>query len=59
MSASAPPGKASRNVGRIVATCTRATINGIGAKLVIIQPAPVFWSHRPSEVTTLAPQSRR
>ena len=54
MSASAPPGRASRNTGMMVAACTMATMNGCGARLVISQPAPVFCSQVPSHATTLA-----
>ena len=59
MSASAPPGSASRNTGMIVAACTMATMNGLGARVVISQPAPVFCSQVPSHATTLAIQRTR
>ena len=59
MSASAPPGSASRNTGRMVAACTMATTIGLGSRLVISQPAPVFCSQVPTQTTTLAIHSRR
>ena len=37
MSASAPAGKVSRNIGNIVATCTADTMIGSGLRLVISQ----------------------
>ena len=54
MSASAPPGSASRKTGMIVAACTMATMIGSGASDVISQPAPVFCSQVPSQPITLA-----
>jgi len=59
MSASAPPGSASRNTGRMVAACTMETTIGLGSSEVISQPAPVFCSQVPSQTTTLASHSRR
>ena len=59
MSASAPPGRASRNTGMMVAACTMATTNGCGARLVISQPAPVFCNQVPSQAITLASHSSR
>ena len=59
MSASAPPGRASRNTGMMVAACTMATISGRGASTVISQPAPVFCNQVPSQATTLAIHSMR
>jgi hypothetical protein len=59
MSASAPPGSASRNTGRMVAACTIATTIGFGSSVVISQPAPVFCSQVPSHTTTLAVHNRR
>jgi hypothetical protein len=59
MSAMAPPGSASRNTGMIVAACTIATTSGLGANVVISQPAPVFCNQVPSHTTTLASHSVR
>ncbi len=59
VSASAPAGSASRNVGTIVAACTRLTLSASGESEVISQPAPVFCIQVPSAVTTLAHQSMR
>ncbi len=54
MSAIAPAGSASRHIGRMVAACTRLTVNGSGDRVVISQPAPVFCSQTPNELTTKA-----
>ncbi|GGJ13649.1 hypothetical protein GCM10011320_21100 [Neoroseomonas lacus] len=59
MSASAPAGSASRKTGSIEAACTRETMTGDGSRLVIIHPAPVFWTQRPILAARLAHQSRR
>src|SRR6185436_16225205 len=42
MSATAPAGRPTRKTGRLVALCTRATINGDGESEVIAHAAPTF-----------------
>jgi hypothetical protein len=59
MSASAPPGRANRKTGSMLATCTKLTITGEGASEVISQPAPVFWIHSPVLLASVAIQSAR
>lgn len=56
-SASAPAGSASRNMGRVVAACTRATHRGSGAMVAISQPAPTSFIQVPRLEITIAPQS--
>src|SRR5258705_805328 len=48
MSAIAPAGSPTTKTGRLVALCTRATINGDGASDVIDHAAPTFCIHVPT-----------
>lgn len=57
MSASAPAGSASRNIGRLEATCTSETSNGSTVNSVISQPAAAPYIHQPMLVTTVAVHS--
>jgi hypothetical protein len=43
-----------RKTGSIVATCTKLTITGEGASDVISHPAPVFWTHSPVLLASVA-----
>src|SRR3954464_9092404 len=54
ISARAPAGSANRNIGRVVATWTRATINGSPVRVVISQPADALYIHPPMFATTVA-----
>src|ERR1700722_4131418 len=56
MSARAPAGKAKRTTGRVVAVCTRATINGSGLRLVISQPDAALYIQPPTLETRVAVQ---
>src|SRR5262249_3580017 len=56
MSASAPAGRANRNMGRVFATWTRETMNGLGSRLVMSQPAAALYIHSPMFETRLASQ---
>ena len=56
MSARAPAGRPSRNIGRLVATCTSDTISGSGSSPVISQPAAAFCIQVPMLETTVATQ---
>jgi hypothetical protein len=47
ISASAPAGKANRNIGKLVATCTMETMTGSGLRLAINQPEPALYIHDP------------
>ena len=47
MSASAPAGRPSRNIGSALATCTMATARASGARLVISQPPAAFCIQMP------------
>src|SRR5436305_3873944 len=58
-SATAPAGRDSRNIGRLVAAWTRATSVGDGVSVVIIHDAPTFWNHVPTLEATLAIHSQR
>ena len=57
MSASAPAGRANRNIGKVVATCTIDTMNGSGLRLVISQPAAALYIQLPMFATTVAVHS--
>jgi len=57
MSASAPAGMANRNIGNDVATCTIATMNGSGLRLVISHPDAALYIQLPIFETTVAVQS--
>src|SRR5438128_3379118 len=48
MSATAPAGSPTTKTGRLVALCTRATINGDGESEVIDHAAPTFCIHVPT-----------
>src|SRR5436305_4345293 len=58
-SATAPAGSDSRNIGRLVAACTRATSAGEGVSVVIIHDAPTFWNQVTTLDATLAIHSQR
>src|SRR5436305_10386217 len=58
-SATAPAGKESRNIGRLVAAWTSATSVGDGLIVVIIHDAPTFWNQVPILEATLAIHSQR
>ena len=57
MSASAPAGKANKNMGNVVATWTIDTMNGSGLRLVISQPDAALYIQLPTLETTVAVQS--
>jgi hypothetical protein len=57
MSAKAPAGMANRKTGRLVATCTNATITGSELRLVMSQAAAALYIHAPTFATTVAIQS--
>src|SRR5229473_859353 len=59
ISASAPAGRASRNSGRVVATCTSETISGEGVSNVINQAAAESCIHVPMLETTSEIHSAR
>ncbi|GAV35648.1 hypothetical protein ROTAS13_03325 [Roseomonas sp. TAS13] len=59
ISASAPAGMASRKTGSRLAVCTRATMPGRPSRMVISQPAPVFCTHRPMLLNSVAVHSSR
>ena len=54
MSAKAPAGIASRNIGSDTATCTSDTVNGSGLRLVISQPAAALYIQPPIFDTIVA-----
>src|ERR1700683_339819 len=56
MSASAPAGIANRNIGRLLATCTMETMNGLGSRLVMSQPDATLYIQPPTFETTVAAQ---
>ena len=58
-SPAAPAGTPSRNTGRFVAVCTRATSRAEGASSVINQAAPTFCIQVPTFDTTDAIHSQR
>ena len=57
MSANAPAGRLNRNMGKVVATWTRATSKGFGLRLVISQPAAALCIQLPILDRTVASQS--
>src|SRR5579863_6274840 len=57
MSANAPAGRLNRNIGKVDAAWTRATVNGSGLRLVISQPAAAFCIQLPILDRTVADQS--
>src|SRR5689334_15337828 len=59
MSANAPPGSAKRNTGSMLAACTKLTMTGEGASEVMSHPAPVFCTHSPVLLASVAIQSAR
>jgi hypothetical protein len=59
MSASAPAGSASRNNGRLLATCTSETMRALGSRLVISQPEAALYIQLPTLDTTVAIHSQR
>src|ERR1043165_7254377 len=59
MSASAPPGSASRKVGEFSAVCISATMMGVGASVVISHSAPTLCIHVPTFDDTAASHSAR
>jgi len=56
MSVSAPAGIANRNIGRLLATCTRETTSGAELRLIISQPEAAVYIHQPTFETTVAVQ---
>jgi hypothetical protein len=54
MSAKAPAGSASRKTGSMEAAWTRLTSIGLGSRLVISQPAPVFCIQPPMLLASVA-----
>src|SRR5262245_29166956 len=56
MSASAPAGIATRNMGSVVATCTSDTMSGSGLRLVISQPEAALYIQLPTFAMTVAVQ---
>src|SRR6266850_2537463 len=59
ISATAPAGSPTRKTGRLVALCTRATINGDGESEVIVHAAPTFCIQVPMLDTSEAIHSAR
>src|SRR5262249_50054299 len=53
-SATAPAGIARRNIGSVAATCTSATMNGSGLRLVISQPDAALYIQPPMFETMVA-----
>src|ERR1700740_2456855 len=56
MSASAPAGIANRQIGRLLAACTSATIRGSGSSEVISQPDAALYIQPPTLETSVAVQ---
>src|SRR6516162_7526943 len=56
MSASAPAGIANREIGRLLAACTSATINASGLSEVINQPDAALYIQPPTLETSVAVQ---
>ena len=54
ISASAPAGIANRQIGKVLAACTKATINGSGSRLVISQPEAALYIQPPTLETSVA-----
>jgi hypothetical protein len=59
ISAIEPAGSPTTKTGRLVALCTRATINGDGESEVIVHAAPTFCIHVPMLETSEAIHSAR
>lgn len=59
MSESAPAGRASRNIGSVVAVCTSATMTGDGESEVISHPAPMSCIQVPMFEASVAIHSIR
>jgi hypothetical protein len=59
MSANAPPGRANRKMGSVVAAWIRATMSGADVKDVISQPEPASCIQVPTLDATVAIQSAR
>ena len=57
MSARAPAGRANRNIGNVVATCTIETMNGSGLSVVMSQPDAALYIQLPMFANTVAVQS--
>src|SRR5580704_10479574 len=57
ISASAPAGTANRNIGSVVAACTRETARGSGLRLVMSQPEAALYIQVPILATTVAVHS--
>jgi len=56
MSASAPAGMAKRQIGRLLAACTKATVKGSGSSEVISQPDAALYIQPPTFETSVAVQ---
>jgi hypothetical protein len=56
MSASAPDGRANKNIGRLAATCTKETSRGSAESEVINQPDAELYIHVPMFATSVAVQ---
>jgi hypothetical protein len=56
MSASAPAGIANRQIGRLLAACTSATIKGSGSRPIINQPDAALYIQPPMFETSVAVQ---
>ena len=56
ISASAPAGIANKQIGKELAACTSATINGSGLRLVMSQPEAALYIQPPTLETTVAVQ---
>ena len=56
ISASAPAGSANRQIGKVLAACTSATINGSGLRVVISQPEAALYIQPPTLETNVAVQ---
>jgi len=55
-SASAPAGNANKQIGRVSATCTSATMKGSGLRLVMNQPEAALYIQPPTLETSVAVQ---
>ena len=56
ISASAPAGSANRQIGKVLAACTSATISGSGLSVVINQPDAALYIQPPTLDTNVAVQ---
>ena len=56
ISASAPAGIANKQIGKVLAACTSATISGSGLRLVISQPEAALYIQPPTLETKVAVQ---